>query len=425
MSNLDLPSAKKAVICILYALIVLFSETIKAAEPIKIGLIHPTTGRYKEQGYEQAQGAILAIEEINAQGGILGRPIELLTANTASRVEQGVEAIRDVIRQGAAITLGASSSAVAVAAGKEAAKHNKLFFATLSYANETTHENGHRHIFREPYSAWMTARALSFYLNNDLAGKRIFYITADYNWGNSTEESIRLFTHTENPQQHPGVKVPFPRPRLADLQAALEVASSSDAEVLMLIQFGEDMATALNLAESMGLKERMQIVVPNLTQSMAASAGAGVMEGVIGAVPWIWQLPFQYDYEKGKAFVEAYTRRFGQYPDSPSASTYSAIYQFRDAVERSRSLDTDKLIAALEGHTYSLLKDAQTWRDFDHQNVQSVYIVRGKDRNEVMQDKYRSDYFEIILNVPGNMTAISFEEWQNARKAAGKLATLE
>jgi len=410
-----------------YFLIALAATSLSAhaSNAIKLGLNYPSTGPYKEQGIAQARGALMAIEEINANGGVMGRPLELLTANTASKPDKGVQNVKELVANGAAMLFGGSSSAVAIAAGKEAAKHDRLYFGTLTYANETTDEEGHRHMFRETYNAWMAAKALAFYLTPSLTDKKVFYMTADYSWGHSTESSMRTFTNTLNHEEHPGVLVPFPRPRQSDLEGALEAARDSGADVLMMVQFGDDMATALKLAFKMGLKEKMQIVVPNLTLGMAASAGAGVMQDVIGAVPWSWQVPYLYGYEGGKRFVEAFSARYNTYPSSSAASAYSIVYQFKDAVERSGSLATSKLIAALENHSYTGLKDPQTWRDFDHQNVQSVYVVRGKPRDEVMKDKYREDYFEVLLNIPGNVAVKTRAEWENTRKSAGKALALE
>ena len=397
----------------------------EAVEPIKLGLNYPSTGRYKEQGIAQARGALMAIEEINAAGGVLGRPLDLLTANTASKPDKAVDNVRDLASKGAAMLFGGASSAVAIAAGKEAAKQKLIYFGTLTYANETTDEEGHRHMFRETYNAWMAAKALAFYLTPSLADKKVFYMTADYSWGHSVESSLRTFTNTADTRAHPAMTVPFPRPRQADIEAALEAAERSGADVLMLIQFGDDMATALKLAYRMGLKDRMQIVVPNLTLGMAQSAGAGVMEGVVGAVPWSWQVPFVYGYSRGQEFVKNFSTRYRTYPSSSAASAYSIVYQFRDAAERAGSLDTNKLIAALENHSYTALKDPQTWRDFDHQNVQSVYVVRGKARNEVLKDTFKEDFFEILLNIPGSVAVKTRAEWEQTRKAAGKPLVLQ
>lgn len=420
---------KRVAVMLRLFLVVLSILTISlpasAVESIKLGMSYPSSGRYKEQGIDEARGAMLAIEEINAAGGVLGRPLELLTANSAAKPEKAVENMKELARQGAAMLFGGVSSAEAIAAGKEAAKQKLIYFGTLTYANETTDEEGHRYMFRETYNAWMAAKALAFYLNQNLAGKKVFYITADYSWGNSTEASLRTFTNTQDEIMHPAVKVPFPKPKSADLENALIAADRSGADVLMLIQFGEDMATALNMAYKMGLKDKMSIVVPNLTLGMAKSAGAGVMENVIGAVPWCWQIPYLYGFERGKLFVEKFTERFLQHPSSAATSAYNIVYEFKGAVERAGTTNTEKLIDALEDHTYTGLKDPQTWRGFDHQSIQSVYVVRGKKREEVLADKYNEDYFEVLLNIPGNIAAKTYEEWSATRKKAGQPVRLQ
>lgn len=397
----------------------------QAAEPIKLGLNYPSTGRYKEQGLAQARGALLAVEEINASGGILKRPVELLTANSASKPDKAVDNVKELAAQGVSMLFGGSSSAVAIAAGQEAAKHDLLYFGTLTYANETTGAQGHKYMFRETYNAHMAAKALAAYLNESLKDKKLFYITADYSWGWSTEDSLRAFTNTEDKGVHSGVLTAYPRPRDSDFKDALQQAEASGADVLMLVQFGDDMAMALKVAQQMGLKDKMTIIVPNLTLGMARSAGSGIMEGVIGAVPWCWRVPYEYDFAGGKAFVEAFVERFNTYPSSSAASAYSIVYQFKEAAERSRSLDTAKLIKALENHSYTHLKDAQQWRAMDHQNVQSVYVVRSRPRNDVLKSDLHEDFFEILLQLPGEQAVQTAEEWALERKSVGKSLALE
>jgi len=404
--------------------LVFVSGIVSAAEPIRIGLNYPSTGRYKEQGLAQARGALLAVGEINAQGGILGRQVELLTANSASRPDKSVENVKALAAQGVAMLFGGSSSAVAIAAGKEAARHNLIYFGTLTYANETTGAEGQRYMFRETYNAHMAAKALAAYLNDSLKGKKLFYITADYSWGWSTEESLRTFTGTGNKDVHQGVKTAYPRPRESDFKDALLQAEASGADVLMLVQFGDDMAMALQLAHSMGLKDKMTIIVPNLTLGMAKSAGSGIMQGVIGAVPWCWEVPYKYGFTAGQAFVRAFVDQYRTYPSSSAASAYSIVYQFKDAAERSGSLDTGRLISALENHHYTHLKDEQYWRAFDHQNVQTVYVVRSRPRDDILKSDLHEDFFEVLMSLPGSEAAQTREEWLQERRAAGKTEQL-
>ena len=89
--------------------------------------------------------------------------------------------------------------------------------------------------------------------------------------------------------------------------------------------------------------------------------------------------------------------------------------QWAAAVQRAGSADSEAVIAALENHRYRLLKDEQYWRDFDHQNVQTIYAVRVKNRSEIMQDRFKQDYFTIIHRMAGEEAAPGLDDWQQER----------
>ncbi len=400
-------------------------SSAQAVEPITLGLNYPRSGSYKEEGLAQMRGALLAIEELNAKGGVLGRPLHLSSLDSGSRPEKAVRNVDQLANEGAVMLFGGASSAVAIAAGKRAQARGLLYFGTLTYSNDTTGKDGQRYMFRECNSAWMSARALGQVLSKRLPDKNYFYITADYTWGTTSESSLRETTHTQDTQQHPGLKVPFPGARLSDYRNALQQAAASQAEVLVLVLFGDDLVHAMGIVDQLGLNKRMQIVAPNLTQSIVAQAGPSLMQGVIGTEPWTWQVPEREGSQRGKAFVNDFNQHYGVYPSSSAASAYSIVYQFADAASRSKSLDSETLIKALEGHRYSLLKNEQEWRAFDHQNVQSVYVVKVKSREEVMKGAQRQDYFDIIQQLDGSQAAPSLAQWQAERRAAGQPLTLQ
>lgn len=395
----------------------------QAAEPITLGLNYPRTGPYKEEGLAQMRGALLAIDEINAQGGVLGRPLRLSSKDTASRPAKAEKNVDKLASEGAAMLFGGSSSAVAIAAGKRAKAHGLLYFGTLTYSNDTTGKDGHRYMFRECNNAWMSAKVLGQYLSKTLPNKRYFYVTADYTWGHTTEASLRQATGSENAGQHAGVRIPFPGARLADYTDALTQAASSSADILALVLFGEDLVRAMRIAHDLGLTSRMQIVAPNLTQSMVEQAGPGLMQGVIGTEPWTWRVPALEKSARGQAFVEAFKTRYEMYPSSSAASAYSIVQQWADAAKRANSLDSEALIKALEGHRYTLLKDEQQWRAFDHQNLQTVYAVKVKTREEVLKDPLKQDYFEIVDRLDASAALPSLNEWQAERRAGGQPLT--
>jgi len=395
-------------------------------DTIKIGLNYPRTGPYSVQGLDQLRASSMAVLEINNNGGILGKKIELVIRDSQSSPEITQKNVHEMIdTHQVKMIFGGSSSAVAIAASHICQKKEVIFFGTLTYSTATTGINAHRHTFRECYNSWMGAKAIGSYLKKKFHNKKYFYITADYTWGHTTENAMRKFTNTENVQKHIGLKIPFPNATESHFKRSLGFAKMISPNVLVLVLFGKDMENAIRLATSMGMKANMQVVVPNLTLGMAEGGGPKVMEGVIGALPWCWKVPYQYNYPKGKAFVEKFARAYNRYPSTSGASAYTILLEYKEAVERAGSFNASPVILALEGHMYKHLKDTQIWREFDHQSIQTVYAVKCKLKKDVLRDKYKQDYFDIISNISGKQAARTRKEWDQIRLKAGKKLELE
>ena len=404
----------------------LFPTPFAGADSVKIGLNYPKTGPYSVQGLDQWRAAELAVAEINASGGILGKQVEIAWRDSQSKADLSTANVTGLIdTEGVKMVLGGSASSVAVAAGRVCQAKGVPFFGTLTYSTATTGKEGRRHTFRECYNAWMGAKAIAPYMKENFAGKKFFYITADYTWGWTTEASVRKFSDTEDKSKHKGMTTPFPGASEKDFKKALSFAKMMKPDVLVLVLFGKEMPTAVRLATAMGLKSKMQIIVPNITLGMAEGGGPKVMEGVIGALPWCWKAPYKYDYPRGKEFIEQFAAKYGRYPSTSGASAYTILYEYKSAVERAGTFDSPSVIKALENHEYTLLKDKQVWRDFDHQSVQTVYAVKCNPQAVVLKDKYKLDYFEILSSISGEDAVRTREEWNAVRKAAGKPIQLE
>lgn len=378
-------------------------EAATAGE-VLVGVNVPLSGPYSLQGKDQQKAYSLAEREINEQGGILGRKVRCLFENSRSDPEISVKNVEKMIDEGADMVTGGSSSGVAVAVSELCQRRGVVFLTTLTYSNDVTGEKAHRHTFRETYNAWMAAKGLSRYLNERFSGKRYFYVTADYNWGWTTRDSLKRFTGTEKAAD---VLVPLGEPLgSSHHRDALRKAEAEEAEVLVLVLFGRDMIAALRQAIDMGLKEKMQIVAPNLEMHMALGGNPPYTGGVVGAVPWYWRIPEIYGFEKGKAFVEAFRKEYGKPPGSGAATAYTNMMLYKWAAEKTGGFQAGPIIRALEGHRFIGLKDEQRIRSWDHQTVQSVFIVQGT--GEDREDPY--DVFRVVERYSGEDLAPSREE---------------
>ena len=398
----------------------IIATTAQAGE-VKIGLNYPKTGPYAVQGLDQWRATEMAVDEINKSGGILGNPVQIVWRDSQSKVDVTTQNVAEMIdHDGVKMVFGGSASSVAIAAGKVCEEKGVPFFGTLTYSTETTGTEARRNVFRECYNAWMGAKAIASYLKTNFSGKKYFYITADYTWGWTTEASVRKFSDTEDTSVHKGVKTKFPSATEQDFKKALSLAKMVKPDVLVMVLFGNDMTMAVRQATAMGMKKDMQIIVPNLTLGMAEGGGPKVMEGVIGALPWTWKVPYKYNYPRGIKFVEDFAAKYNRYPSTSGASAYTILYEYKAAVERAGTFDTPAIIRALEGHEYTFLKDKQVWRDFDHQSVQTVFAVKCNPAAVVLKDKYQLDYFEIIGSLVGEQAVRTREEWNAIRQAANK-----
>ncbi len=350
-------------------------------DEVLIGLNVPLSGPYVLQGQDQINAFALAKQEINQKGGILGRKIRYLIADSQSDPKVSLKNVQEFIDQGAVMVTGGSSSGVAAAVSKLCQENKVLYLTTLTHANELTGKNAHRHTFRESYNAWINTKALGQYLRRHFPNKKYFYVTSDYNWGWSARDSLKKFTGTEGATD---IRIPLGEPLGSPLyRDAIEKAMGEKADVLVLVLFGRDMIAGLRQAVDLGVKRNMQVVVPNLEMHMTMGAPDHPISDVLGAMPWYWEVPYKYNFEKGIRFVDAFRARYGKPPCLGGGTAHTNIMLYKWAVEQVKSFDPKRIIPALEGHSFVSLKDKQTIRAWDHQTIQSVYIVRGRAADEM------------------------------------------
>ncbi|KPA13579.1 branched-chain amino acid ABC transporter substrate-binding protein, partial [Candidatus Magnetomorum sp. HK-1] len=265
-----------------------------ADQSIKIGMNYPQTGPYMLIGIDQERGAQLALEEIFATGGILGRQIEILRKNSKSNPDLSALNIIELIDQKKVkMIFGGSSSSVAIRTSEICQKKSTLFMATVTSANATTGKRGHRHTFRTCYSAWMGGKALGIYLKKKFPSEhnRYFFIVANYSWGRSAEKSIRKFSGAENKQIHKVSYTKFPGASRQSFINKMKLAKLLKPDVLVLCHFGADMTEGISVATKLGLKKDMHVVVPILELSICETTGPEIMEGIIGTSDFNWKVP--------------------------------------------------------------------------------------------------------------------------------------
>lgn len=386
------------------ALLIFFAATsVWSVETVLFGINVPLTGSYFRQGEDELRAYKLAINIINERGGILGKKIVYSVKDTRTDAEIARKNTKEFITNGVILVTGGSSSAEAVAQSEECQKGGVIFMAALTHSNDTTGKDGHRHTFRWFLDAHMSAEALSYELIRQFGkNARYTYIYADYTWGISLLESMQNFL--EKAGGKTDLKIPTKLGEVSYISPLLQ-AKMSAPDVLVLIQFGQDMIYSLQQATSLQLRKKMAIVVPLMDLHMAKPLGPEIMQGIITTFSWYHGLTDVYD--GSKKFVELFEKEYGQKPGSGAAAAWVDIFQYADAVERAKSFNHFQVIKALEGHHFQLLLNDEYWREWDHQGIRPTYVAVGKNPVDVT-DKW--DLFRIIGVYKGEDLARTREE---------------
>ena len=178
------------------ALAVLFAAAaltgVRAADPIKIGVVTPLSGTYAGIGQQVRWGLDLAAKEVNAAGGILGRPIELLyedeEANPAVAVQKA-EKLFEVAKVD--FLTGTVSSGSTLTVGQLAERAGKLIATTVSFADSITGDRCSPNVFRVNARAGQQSAALAVWLSKEKPQAKVFYLGPDYEMGRSTVAAFK------------------------------------------------------------------------------------------------------------------------------------------------------------------------------------------------------------------------------------------
>jgi ABC-type branched-subunit amino acid transport system substrate-binding protein len=340
---------------------------------LTVGLNVPQSGPYSDQGTDQLRAYRLAIEEINAHGGVMGMQLVESVGDDQTKAPVAVENARRMIeRDGAVMITGGSSTGTAIAVSGLCQEKKTIFMATLTHGDETTDANCHYHTFRRYNNAHMSAQALAKTLLTKYGTGKWFHITADYAWGHSVYENLTAVVEPKGAKTIANVLTPL---TTTDFSSALAQAQAAKPDVLVITQFGKDMVNCLNQAASFGLTKSTKILVPLADEYMAKGAGDN-FDNVVTTAPFYWK----YHAERhpgAKKFVDAFMAKNGTPPSNGAECAYVDMYQWKAGIERAGSLDPLKFIGKMEGWHFDNTKGPEYWRAFDHQGINTVLVMEG------------------------------------------------
>jgi len=317
-------------------------------------------------------------------------------------------------KDGAIMITGGSSSGVAVAVQALCQEAGVIFMSGLTHSNDTTGKDKRANGFRHFFNSYMSGAALAPVLKaNYGADRKAYHLTADYNWGYTTEEAIKSSTEAMGWETVAAVKTPLTQ---TDFSSYIAPVLQSGADTLVLNHYGGNMVNSLTNAVQFGLRDKQvngkdfQIIVPLYSRLMARGAGANV-KGIFGSTNWHWSLTD----EGSKAFVKSFGEKYGFPPSQAAHTTYVQTLLYADACERAGSFQPCAVVEALEDFEFDGLGNGKTlYRGDDHQCFKDVLVVKGKEN-----PTSEFDLLEIVEKTPAEQVTYAPDHPQFAGGALG------
>jgi branched-chain amino acid transport system substrate-binding protein len=348
------------------------TQNAYAVDPIKIGVVTPLSGSYAPIGKQVRWGAELAVKEINAAGGVNGRPFELLFEDEEANPPVAVRKAEKLLQQDKVDLLtGTVNSGSTLAVGQVAERNNRILVTTVSYATSITGPQCNPNVFRVNANAFMQSNALTSWLTKNVSGKRYFFIGPDYEMGRSTisafQDDIKRLGGTD-------VGSAYPPLGAKDFTPYVGQVRSARPDVIMTATAGNDTVRLLTQLKEYGIlsnKLTLAGAAGAVTQeNIGAMGGAG--EGFLSAAGY----SIDIDTPANKKFVAAFKKEFQSDPDLFAADTYGLFYLLKQAMERAGGTDEQKLRAAMEDATWETPQGTKTMRKGDHQAIVDMVVVK-------------------------------------------------
>ena len=365
--------------------------------PVKIGFITDMAGLYADiDGPAGAEMVKWAAQDFG--GKVLGRPIEVLTADHQNKADVASSKAREWIdKDGLSMLIGGTQSATAIAMSKVMAEKKRPFIAIGAGSARLTNEDC------SPYSvhyAYDTV-ALSKVAGSALVkagNKTWFFLTTDYAFGHSLEADASKVVKANGGSVVGAVRAPL---NASDFSSFLLQAQASKAQILALANAGGDTINSMKAAKEFGITKTMKVAGLLVFINDVHSLGLANTEGLQLADSWYWNQD-----DASRKFAKRFFEKYKRMPSSLQAADYSATTQYLKAVQTAGTTDSDKVMSTLKSMKIDDFYNKGQIRA-DGRMIHDMYLFEVKSAKDSITPW---DYYKTIAKIPGEQAFATVAE---------------
>ena len=342
-----------------------------AQQPIRIGEISsysavPAFTIPYRNGWE------LAVEEVNAAGGVLGRKLEVISRDDGGKPDDATRHANELLTSHKVDVLaGTFLSNVGLAVSDIARRNEVLFVAAEPLTDALVWEKGNRYTFRLRPSTYMQAAMLAEEAAK-LPAKRWVTLAPNYEYGQSAVASFQALLKAKRPDVE-FVEAQWPALGKLEAGATVQALAAAKPDAIFNVTFGADLTKFVREGNLRGLFEGRAVVSmlsgePEYLDPLKDETPVG---WIVTGYPWA-----QLKGAAHEKFVQAYEKRFNDTPRLGSVVGYTTIMAIAQAIKKAGSTDTEKLIKAFRGLTVETVFGPITFRALDQQSTFGAFVGR-------------------------------------------------
>jgi branched-chain amino acid transport system substrate-binding protein len=389
--------------------------------PIKIGALEPRSGPTKYVGDMNIAAADFAIERINAAGGVLGREMKFVVADSEMKPDVAARRGNELLLGEKVDFITSLGGHLAKIVAQLAHQNNKLYVSPHTVASEMTGKEFLPTTFICALNTEMVARTLAAYFARSSPRKytKFYLLNQDYNMGRDTSLSFKeKFERIKGPNQAIVGEEYFPMFKLKDFAPYITKVMASGADVLVTSAWAQDNMLLLKQGKELGWNVKVAgyfLNDPTLIQAIGPATVGHLTAGIHMST---------VDTPENKAFVKAW---FARYPNAPIAyktpelligrGVYAWLW-LADIIKKAGSLETEKLIKAWEGAKFKTAWGEAEMRACDHQMQSPCYVAEAMEPEKIPEEiRYHGNEMPFI----GRPTMIPKEEISIPPKETGNV----
>ena len=356
---------------IAFCIAMLALETASAQNTIKIGDINSYKAMAANMG-PYRKGVDLAVEEINATGGVLGRKLEIVSRDDGGNPSDAVRMADDLrLKEQVDVLSGTILSHIGLAVADYAKQHRMFFLASASLTDKLIWESGNRYTFRLRPSTYSHAAALIPYAAK-LNRKRWAVVYPNYEYGQSAVSTFKALLKAAQPDVEFVAEF---APPLGKVDAGVVAQALADAkpDAIFNVLFGADLAKFVREGKTRDLFKGVEVVSlltgePEYLDPLKDDAPDN---WYVTGYPW-----YLIKTPEHLAFLDAYQKRTNDYPRISSVVGYATIKALAAGIAKAGSTNPNALVGAFEGLEFMSPSGKIGFRAIDHQSTLGLYVGR-------------------------------------------------